>query len=146
MRAIVTDLHARLTAALSVPVLLPEERDVPAQAASLDAQGRPMVGGGERGLGAYLRQHPQGFIQLEEPQGITASGAAETYWVPIGCVAPSAAASEALAREALRVTCGLATREPGYYTLAIPDSPRALADGAYLTRPTVSRTALGGQL
>ncbi|SEI66997.1 hypothetical protein SAMN04488058_101296 [Deinococcus reticulitermitis] len=145
MRAIVLDLRDRLSV-LGVPVLLPEDRDVPHQAGPTDAQGRPMVGGGERGLGAYLRQHPQGFVQLEEPQGITVSGAVQTYWVALGCVAPTPETAEALAREVLRLTCGLATREPGHYTLVIPDSPRALADGAYLTRPTVSRAAIGGQL
>ncbi len=145
MRAIVTDLHARLTAALSVPVLLPEERDVPAQAAPLDAQGRPMVGGGERGLGAYLQVHPGGFVQLEDPQGIADDGVTAVWWVPVAAVAPTAQAADALAGEVRRVLCGSA-RDPGPYLPRLPDSPRAIAQGAYLCRPSYECLAIDGTL
>ena len=135
MRAIVDDLHARLTAA-GLHVLRPEEREKPL------AGRRPGQAGG---LSGYLAQHPQGFVQVEEPQGIRTSGAQDVYWIALGCIAPTPEASEALAREVLRVTCGVATREPGHYTLVTPDSPRALADTASLTRPTIQAVATGGQ-
>ena len=52
---IVRDIHARLTAVLgnAVPVLLPEQIREPLEAAPLDAQGRPMVGGGENEDGQW---------------------------------------------------------------------------------------------
>lgn len=145
MRAIVTDLHARLTAALSVPVLLPEERDVPAQAAPLDAQGRPMVGGGERGLGAYLAQHPGGYVQLEETQGIADDGVTAVWWVPVAALAPTAEQAEALAEQVRRVLCG-SPRDPGPYQPRLPDTARLIVPGVYLCRPTYEILAIDGAL
>lgn len=146
MLALVDDLCIRLDAALSVPVLRPSQAREPHQAAPLDALGRPMIGGGERGLGAYFQQHPAGYVQIEDPQAISVSGASETYWCPVGCVAPTPETSDALARAVLLSLCGVPTRSPGYYTLVIPDTTRSIGPNVYLTRPTVTRPVIGGQI
>ena len=139
MRLIVTDLYDRLRAALpeAVPVLTPEQRELPL------AGRKP---GQPGGVGGYLAAHPAGYVQLEEPQGIRTAGAQDVFWVAVACIAPTPEGAEALAREVLRVTCGIATREPGQYTLVTPDSPRALTPGAYLTRPTLQAVLTGGSL
>ena len=82
------DMQARLRAALppDVPVLLPESIREPLEAAPLDAQGRPMVGGGERGLGAYLRAHPAGYVQIEEPVALTSDGLSGVFWVAVAAL------------------------------------------------------------
>ncbi|WP_027459266.1 hypothetical protein [Deinococcus murrayi] len=135
MRAIVTDLHERLTAA-GLHVLLPEERE------------RPLAGrkpGQAGGLEAYLRQHPQGYVQLEEAQGITDDGVTAVYWVPVAAIAPTAADDDALAAQVRRVLCG-SPRDPGPYLPRLPDSPRAIADGVYLCRPSYECLAVDGTL
>jgi hypothetical protein len=146
MLALVHDLHARLSAALAVPVLRPAQARDPHQAAPLDGQGRPMIGGGERGLGAYLQQHPDGYVQIEDPQAIGVLGVSEIFWCPVGCVALTPEGSDALARRVLLTLCGIPGRDPGYYVLVLPDTTRALAPDLYLTRPTVTRPVIGGQL
>ena len=85
---IAQDIHDRLRAVLpaSVPILLPEQQREPLDAAPVDAQGRPVVGGGERGLGAYLKRHPQGYVQVEQPLAAIQSAPGAT---PISLAAPS---------------------------------------------------------
>lgn len=97
--SIAQDLHDRLRAALppQVPVLLPDEFRVPLAAAPLDAQGRPAVGQGERGLGVYLQQHPQGYVQVYDPQPITTtSGIYDEHWATVDAIAPTDATADAL--------------------------------------------------
>lgn len=139
MRALVNDIHARLVAALppGTPVLLPEQREEPL------AGRKPGQAGG---LSGYLAEHPGGYVQVEEPLGIAASGPTETYWCPVAAVAPTPEAAEALGRLILLALCGLASREPGFYTLVTPDSTHQLFPDAHITRPTVSRLVVGGAL
>lgn len=128
MRAIVTDLHARLSAALTVPVLLPEQREEPLQAAPLDAQGRPRVGGGERGLGAYLQQHPGGYVQLYDLQPVmTTSGIYDEHWATVDAIAATDEVADPLARQ-VRALLGGTPRTGGRIRLAVP--PRTERDGA----------------
>lgn len=126
-------LHDRLRAALppEVPVLLPEQRDTPNQAAPTDAQGRPKVGGGERGLGRYLQQHPQGYVQVEEPQGLLASlgGAAALWMVQVSCVAATGEQADALAQASLVVASRAGTRTTPY-ELTTPHSRRVISSDA----------------
>lgn len=130
---IAQDLHARLRAVLlpEVPVLLPEARDTPNQAAPTDPQGRPKVGGGERGLGLYLQQHPQGYVQVEEPQGLLASlgGAAALWMAQVSCVATTGEQADALARAALVVVSRAGTRTTPY-ELTTPHSLRVISPDA----------------
>lgn len=136
MRAILTDLSSRLLARLSCPVLLPEERETP-------LQGRKPGEAG--GLGAYLARHPAGYVQLEEPQGITDDGVTAVWWVPVAALAPTAEAAEALASAVRRVLCGSA-RDPGPYRPVLPDTPRQLAPDAYLCRPSYEFLTIDGTL
>lgn len=139
------DLQARLSG-LGVPVLAPDEVEVPARySAATDAQGRPSADG-VRGLAAYLAAHPSGYVQVEEPQGISAEGNFETYWLTLGCVAASPAACSALARAVTVALCGDPTRDPGAYRMALPGQPGVLERGAFIARPTFEISLFNGEL
>ncbi len=111
-----------------VSVLLPEEAQEPFTATTAkDAQGRPKVGGGgERGLGAYLAAHPQGYVQVEAPQGLSA-GLGSQYFIQVACVATTRAAADALAHTAARAVSSRAGGQQTRYTLTTPPSSRALS-------------------
>lgn len=143
MRTIATDLHARLSVA-GLHVLLPEQRDEPHQAAPLDAQGRPMVGGGERGLGAYLAQHPPGFVQVEEPVPIGGDGLTGTFWTAVAAIAPDAATAHALGQQVRRLLIGHPFA-PEHYREVTPGQPQQFAPGAWMVRATFSATTLDGE-
>lgn len=147
MQAIVTDLHARLRAALppEVPVLTPGQQREPYDYAPHDAQSRPMVGGGERGLGAYLAAHPAGYVQIEAPFPIQ-DGVITAYWTALAAVAPTSAAADALADQVRRVLIGTPGRAPGRYRPQFPPDSASLSPGAWLSRQTVQAALIGGQL
>lgn len=136
MRAITTDLHARLSAVLSCPVLLPEQRELPL------AGRKPGQAGG---LSGYLGLHPGGFVQLEEPQGISDDGVTAVWWVPVAALAPTPEGAEALAEQVRRVLCG-SPRDPGPYQPRLPDTARLIVPGVYLCRPTYEILAIDGTL
>lgn len=125
---IAQDIHDRLRAVLpaSVPILLPEQQREPLDAAPVDAQGRPVVGGGERGLGTYLRQHPQGYVQVEQPQAIRSAGPLRVFWVPVACTALAEDGCQFLADWVSRVLIGIPGRDPGPYTEVTPAAPQPL--------------------
>lgn len=141
-------LHALLRAALppEVPVLLPEQVQEPLTAAPTDAQGRPRVGGGERGLGAYLAQHAGGYVQVEEPLPITSSGARDTYWVTVAAIHTTQADAHALAQQVARTLTGIPGADPGYYRPQTPPEHLTLGPGAHAARATYAITLLLGQL
>lgn len=144
MRTIVDDLHVRLSAA-GLRVLLPEQRGEPHQAAPLDAQGRPMVGGGERGLGVYLAQHSQGVVQVEEPVPIGGDGLTGTFWTAVAAIAPDAATAHDLGQQVRRLLIGHPFA-PEHYREVTPAQPQQLAPGAWMVRATFSATTLDGLL
>lgn len=129
---ITQDLHGRLRAALpdAVPVLRPEDAQTPLHAAPVDAQGRPVVGAGERGLGAYLQQHPQGYVQIGEEQGfgIALDGAAGSWLITVDCIAPDPPGRDALLRDALAVATRAGVRQT-HFTLLTPPTTRKDASG-----------------
>lgn len=143
---ITADLVTRLRAALppEVPVLLPEQQREPYEAAPLDAQGRPRVGGGERGLGAYLAQHPGGYVQVEEATPISSDGLAGTYWVAVAVIHSEAWEVFALAEQAYRAIAGW-PYAPGHYREVTPGQPQQLAPGAWMVRRTFEAKTLDGQ-
>lgn len=139
--SIAQNLHDRLRAALppQVPVLLPEQIKEPLDAAPLDAQGRPAVGKGERGLGVYLQRHPQGYVQVYDPQPImTTSGIYDEHWATVDAIAPTDAAADALLVLVRRTLGGTprtggrikvttpprTTREPGSVRISLQFSVR----------------------
>lgn len=138
-------LHALLRAALppEVPVLLPEQAQEPLTAAPTDAQGRPKVGGGERGLGAYLQAHPGGYVQVEEPQGITSDGLTASYWVPVASLAPTAEACAQLAAQ-VALTLNGTPHLPGPHPEVTPSMPALLQPGVWMCRPTYHVLTLAG--
>ncbi len=147
---IVRDIHARLTDALSaaVPVLLPQQLREPLEAAPLDAQGRPMVGGGERGLGAYLAQHPDGYVQIEQPTPLPSGvdGIQQRIWATISANASSESACQALYTAMHLTLCGIPGREPGYYIEKQAGVPTLLSPGVWQARLTITRPVIGGRI
>lgn len=118
MRAITTDLHTRLTAALSCPVLLPEQRELP-------LQGRKPGQAG--GLSGYLQQHPGGYVQLYDPQPVmTTSGIYDEHWATVDAIAATDGVADLLAQQ-VRSLIGGTPRTGGRIRLAIP--PRTERDG-----------------
>ncbi|EYB67023.1 hypothetical protein DEIPH_ctg052orf0018 [Deinococcus phoenicis] len=136
MRAIITDLHTRLTAALPCPVLLPEQRELPL------AGRKPGQSGG---LGGYLAAHPGGYVQLEDAQGISDDGVTAVWWVPVAALAPTAEQSDALAGQVRRLLCG-SPRCPGPYTPTLPDTARLVSPGVSLCRPSYQILSIDGVL
>lgn len=143
---IAQDLHARLRAALppEVPVLLPEQFREPLDDAPLDAQGRPKIGGGERGLGRYLQQHTQGYVQVEDPLPISADESVAVFWCAVASFAATEADAAALAAQVAHILAGDSLL-PGPLDEVTPAQPRALASGAWLVRPTYQTLTIGGQ-
>ena len=140
------DMQARLRAALppDVPVLLPESIREPLEAAPLDAQGRPMVGGGERGLGAYLRAHPAGYVQIEEPVALTSDGLSGVFWVAVAALHSTPTGANALALTVRRALSGT-PYEPGPHQEVTPAQPHQLAPGVWQVRPTFDALTVDGQ-
>ena len=132
---IAQDIHDRLRAVLpaSVPILLPEQQREPLDAAPVDAQGRPVMGGGERGLGTYLRQHPQGYVQVEFAQAIRSAGPLRVFWVAVACTTPTQDGCQFLMDWVSRTLIGIPGRDPGLYSEVTPGLPQPLA----LTSPLV---------
>lgn len=143
---ITADLHKRLTDALgaSIPVLKPEELRVPLEAAPVDAQGRPMVGGGERGLGAYLKQHPDGYVQIEQPMAITSDGLTGTFWVAVAALHTTSDGCADLAQQIRRALSGTPF-QPGSYLEVTPAQPERLQEGVWMCRPTYNAYTLDGR-
>ncbi|MCD0160234.1 hypothetical protein IHN63_02830 [Deinococcus sp. 6YEL10] len=142
MDVITLDLHAKLQAALpGVSVLLPDEQPLPLQAAPLDDQGRPAVGVGERGLGAYLATRPEGYVQIEPPRPITG----EEYWTPVAAVASSSTAASALAGRVREVIAG-APGEVSWYVLQQAPALTPLPGRAVMSRAVYATELLHGQL
>ena len=140
-------LHALLRAALppEVPVLLPEQAQEPLTAAPTDAQGRPRVGGGERGLGAYLAERPGGYVQIGRPVGIGAS-LTVTTWHPVTTLAPDEATCHALAQQVLTVLCGTPGRAPGQFARVLYAPPTTDTPGVWTSTLTVRAVTLDGAL
>lgn len=139
------DIHARLVTALGpdIPVLLPEQQREPLEAAPIDAQGRPMVGGGERGLGAYLRQHPQGYVQIEPPVPLSSDGLVGNLWVTVAAIHGSVGGAAELGQQVYRALCGWPWL-PGPYREATPAQPEQLRDGVWMLRRTYAANTLDG--
>lgn len=144
---ITQDLHDRLRAALpdAVPVLRPEDAQTPLHAAPVDAQGRPVVGAGERGLGAYLQQHPQGYVQIGEVVGL-GRGVTGRYWYPVTTLAPTEPTCAALADLVFTVLCGDPARAPGPYPPQFDTPPQQTTPGVWSSTLTVQARTLNGDL
>ena len=135
MTTIIDDLTARLEDLTTL--LRPEERETPSEGRQANQRG---------GLVAYLEAHPGGVIQLEDPQPITSDDLIDTFWVPVGSMGSTPEVAANLAKRIRTALCGVSGREPGEYTLAIPDQPRQIIPGAWLVRPTFAIDLLTGQL
>lgn len=142
MHCIAVDLHRIISAALpDVTVLLPDEQRLPLQAAPVDEQGRPVVGAGERGLGAYLAPRPRGYVQIELPRFITG----EEYWTPVAAVASTAAAAEILAGQIREAVAG-APGEPSWYVVQEAPELTPLPGRAVMSRAVYAIELLHGEL
>lgn len=128
-------LHALLTAALpDVTVLLPEQLQEPL------AGGRP---GQPSGLRAYLAERPGGYVQIEEPQGITSDSLTASYWVPVASLAPTAEACAQLAAQ-VALTLNGTPHLPGPHPEVTPSTPALLQPGVWMCRPTYHVLTLAG--
>ncbi|WP_309569622.1 hypothetical protein [Deinococcus sp.] len=117
------DLQAQLQAA-GLLVLRPEQLHEPAEAAPLDTQGRPVVGGGLMGLARYFEQHPAGYVQLQDPAGLLALGALDLSLLTIECLAPDSDRADALALAIKRAIRNHGVR-PTPYTFATARTERS---------------------
>ncbi|MCD0160066.1 hypothetical protein IHN63_01970 [Deinococcus sp. 6YEL10] len=143
MHLITLDLHARLQAALpGVTVLLPDEQQLPLQAAPVDAQGRPAVGTGERGLGTYLATRPEGYVQIERPVSAGVNDFMARWWITVAAIADHPDIAYALAETARRALTGRPD-EPGPYTRVLADATQSIGT-ASLCRSTYEITELDG--
>lgn len=142
---IARDIQQRLTVTLGpqIPVLMPEEIRTPLEAAPLDAQGRPVIGQGQRGIGAYLAQHPSGYVQIEQPVPITSDGLTGTFWVAVASIHTSEQDAYLLWARAYRVLNGFAWA-PGPYREVTPGQPEPLAPGAWMVRATYEILTIDG--
>ncbi|WP_155300957.1 hypothetical protein [Deinococcus kurensis] len=129
-------LHDLLTAALpdTTPVLLPEQVQEPLSG------GKP---GQPSGLRAYLQAHAGGYVQVEEPQGITSDGLTASYWVPVASLAPTAEACAQLAAQ-VALTLNGTPHLPGPHPEVTPSMPALLQSGAWMCRPTYHVLTLAG--
>lgn len=136
MPSLVTDIHARLVAALpaGTPVLLPEDRE---QAL---AGRRPGQAGG---LSGYLAAHPNGYVQIEDPLSISSDGVTGVFWMPVAALARTADACLELARLVNRALCGL-PHDPGPHREVTPAQPTLLQPGVYICRPTYDALTIDG--
>lgn len=135
MTTLIDDLTARLE---NLAFLLrPDEREEPSKGRKPGQPG---------GLVAYLEAHPGGVIQLEDPQPITSDGLVDVFWVPVGCMGSTPDIAAALAAQVRQALCGTSGRDPGEYTLTVPDQPRQIIPGAWLCRGTFAIDLLTGQL
>ncbi|WP_288481010.1 hypothetical protein [uncultured Deinococcus sp.] len=134
--SIAADLHTRLRAALppEVPVLPPEDIEVP-------KGGRKP--GQAAGLVGYLAQHPQGYVQVEEPLPISANSVTSTFWVAVAAIAPTAAGATALALLVRRALAG-SPRDPGPYPQVTPAEAVQLSPGVWTIRPTYQVLTVDG--
>lgn len=133
---IAADLHTRLRAVLppEVPVLPPEDIEVP-------KGGRKP--GQAAGLVGYLTQHPQGYVQVEEPLPISANSVTSTFWVAVAAIAPTAAGAAALALRVRRALAG-SPRDPGPYPQVTPAEAIQLSPGVWTIRPTYQALTVDG--
>lgn len=140
---IVTRLYGRLRHALPelIPVLLPEQLREPYDAAPLDAQGRPVVGRGERGLGYYLSENPDGYAQIEQPVPITSDGLTGTFWVTVAAIHTSREDAQALSDLVYRALVGWPW-SPGPHRELTPAQPEPLQGDVWMVRRTFEAKTL----
>lgn len=132
-------LHARLRAALpeQVPVLLPEEIQ------KINAGGKP---GQPAGLAVYLREHPQGWVQVEEPVPISSDGTTAVFWVAVASITGTPAEAADLAAQVRRALNGT-PYEPGPHSEVTPAAPSLLdprVPGVWAVRPTYDALTIAG--
>lgn len=142
MDRIALDLQRKISAALpDVDVLLPDEQQIPLQAAPVDEQGRPAVGAGQRGLGAYLASRPLGYVQIEWPRPITG----EEYWTAVAAVATTSTAAATLAHQIREAVAG-APGDVSWYVLQQPPALTPLPGRAVMSRAVYAIELLHGEL
>ena len=119
-----------LLAHLGVPVLSPDEFELPRRAAERTPAGR-IKAGGAQGLSVYLAEHSSGYVQLHEPQGFLGvlDGAGALSLMQVDALGPDRESAYALAariRRALSSYPGVRTTP---FELFTPAAARPLADG-----------------
>lgn len=131
---LLADLTTRLTP-LGVPVLQPEQRELP-------AQGRKPGEAG--GLSGYLTAHPTGYVQLNPLQPLRAAldGAAAIYVTQLDVLAPTPGAAQDLTDRARRAV----TSHPGVrhtpYDLLTPPAASSVTGGTIIRFTVTARTTL----
>lgn len=98
------DVQARL-AGLGVPVLMPEERELPL------AGRQPGQAGG---LSGYLAAHPGGYVQLSDADGAYTSTVRDIGLMPLTVLAPTRDSADALAAQVTALLHGTTARPTPY--------------------------------
>lgn len=127
------DVQTRLST-LSVPVLLPEEREVPL------AGRKP---GQPGGVSAYLQAHPTGYVQLYDASGLLSNTLLDTGFMRLEVVAPTRVAAEGLSNQA-RTLLGGTSISPTPYRVYIPPETK-VQDGLVRVVTTYQTSSIGAQ-
>jgi hypothetical protein len=98
----------------------------------------------QAGLLKYLKDHPTGYVQLEEPIFISTDGQTSRFWQTVACVAPARAAADFLCAQ-VRLQLAGTSVEPGFYAVAQDAVARQTADGVYAARPAFEILTIDGQ-
>lgn len=106
--------------------------------------GDPLPGrqpGQPGGITAFLAQHPEGYVEIDQPQGISAVDT-DTYWVIVSAVGPSRAAAAALAAQVRALLCGDQQDDPREFAPVIPAQPERTAPDIYVCAVSYETTTL----
>lgn len=93
----------------------------------------------------FLAQHPDGYVQIEEPYAVSTDGMAATFWIAVASIALTPTRAQELGLQVDRSLCGL-PYAPEPYKQTSPAEPTLLQTGVWLYRPTYERKTFIGLL
>lgn len=141
----VADIHAYLRTALPdfVPVLLPEQFQIPAEWQEETPDG-DLLDGGRVGLMVYLEQHaPDGYVQIEQPAAIGSDSLMGTFWVAVAAIASEPEQAQELALTVRRLLAGW-SYAPGHYREVTAGTPLFIEKDVWVCRFTYEAKTLDG--
>lgn len=127
----ILDVKARLSS-LSVPVLLPEERELPL------AGRKP---GQPGGVSAYLQGHPTGYVQLYDASGLLSNTLLDTGFMRLEVIASDRISAMSLDYQVRSLLGGTPIR-PTPYRVYIPPETK-VQDGLVRIVTTYQTSSIG---
>ena len=110
---------------LNVTVLSPDDIELPHK----------------KGLLAWLKEHPGGYVQIEEPLSVSTDGLTSLFWVTVACVAQDRETAQALSDRAHPLIAGTPT-EPTNHPMVTDSRARQTSPGVYVCRRAYEVTTL----